>query len=474
MWWVKDPDRLKREVAGIDALVEEQPWLSAATPLLLKDLVLALNFDIVVANEAFPFRLVYPAFFPEAPPLIIPGDGQRLSGHQYGVGGELCLEFRADNWDPSITGAMMIESAHRLLSVERSPPEKHSIVPSAHSISLGQQLRGWNFRFLLTRSAIAYIADLPVGSYREANVIDIPTSKSTWTAYIKCLGHAGAPDWQEAGIPDRGEESTQAVLVRVESLAAFPILPEQLALDQIIRQARGQDGTPLFNETGKRRFTVIADNHSATMFYSYFKDEGWCVFPYRTVHLADNVGDRLPESYCALAPKKVGIVGCGSLGSKIAASLARSGVSNFVLVDDDILKPGNLVRHELDVGSLGAHKADGLGARLKAIRAGVNVSTRRVALGGQESSGSTASVLDELATCDLLIDATANSQAFNFVASVASNVRRPMLWAEVYAGGIGGFVARLRPVVDPPPLYCPEAVPRVVPRARSAVVWTRP
>jgi sulfur-carrier protein adenylyltransferase/sulfurtransferase len=27
-----------------------------------------------------------------------------------------------------------------------------------------------------------------------------------------------------------------------------------------------------------------------------------------------------------------------------------------------------------------------------------------------------------------------------------------MVWAEVYAGGIGGFVARLRPNVEPPPL----------------------
>jgi hypothetical protein len=121
------------------------------------------------------------------------------------------------------------------------------------------------------------------------------------------------------------------------------------------------------------------------------------------------------------------------------------------LVDDDIFTPGNLVRHELDVGSLGAHKAEALAARLKAITAGVNVSARRVALGGQESSGSTASVLDEIATCDLLIDATADHQAFNFVASVATNRLRAMIWAEVYAGGIGGFVARLRPGSDPPP-----------------------
>jgi len=169
------------------------------------------------------------------------------------------------------------------------------------------------------------------------------------------------------------------------------------------------------------------------------------------VHLTDDAEQRLPETYHVLANKKVGIVGCGALGSKIAASLARSGIRAFVLVDDDIFKPGNLVRHDLDVGSLGAHKAEALAARLKAITAGITVSARRVLLGGQESSGGTASVLDELSTCDLLIDATADPQAFNFVASVARNRLRPMVWAEVYAGGIGGFVARLRPGIEPPP-----------------------
>ena len=117
------------------------------------------------------------------------------------------------------------------------------------------------------------------------------------------------------------------------------------------------------------------------------------------------------------------------MGSKIAASLARTGVGEFVLVDDDVVTP----RHELDVGGLGAHKTDALKARLEAI-----VEWH-------------CPVLDELGTCDRLIDATADPQAFNFVASVASNARRPMMWAETYAGGIGGFVARVRPDKEPPP-----------------------
>jgi ubiquitin-protein ligase len=452
MWWVKDPDRLKSEVAAIDALREQEPWLSTATPrILLEGLMFSFDFDLIVSGETFPFTLRYPAFFPESPPLVIPRDGRQLSHHQYGTGGELCLEFRPDNWDPSVTGSMLIESTHRLLSTERSAPKERAFVPSSHSVSLGQELRPWICRFLLTPAVMEYIADLPVGAYRDATIVDMMVPQKKFTAYIKSLGSPDSPDWQETRIPDRGDADARGFLVRVASLADFPTSPEQEMLDRLIASARGTDATPLNTDTGRSLFTVIADAQSATIFCSYPKEGVWNVIPYRSVYLTEDIEERLPATYSVLTYKKVGIVGCGSLGSKIAASLARSGVRTFVLIDDDILKPGNLVRHELDVGSPGAHKPEALAARLKAITAGVNSSTWRVVLGGQESSGSTALVLDELATCDLLIDATANPQAFNFVASVARNRLRPMIWAEVYAGGVGGFVARLRPRLDPHP-----------------------
>ena len=52
------------------------------------------------------------------------------------------------------------------------------------------------------------------------------------------------------------------------------------------------------------------------------------------------------------------IVGCGSLGSKLAVMLARSGVGKFLLVDDDVLFAGNLVRHDLDWREIATHKVD--------------------------------------------------------------------------------------------------------------------
>jgi hypothetical protein len=449
MWWVKDPDRLKHEVAAVDALREQETWLTTAVPRLLKGLRFAFDFDVSVHGESFPFTLEYPAFFPATAPLVIPRDGRRLSTHQYGDGGELCLEYRSDNWDPSITGAMMMASTHRLLAGERPTRDERAVVPSAHHTSLGQLLRGTNLRFLVTRGFLDFVCALPVGSLRQANAIEIVAPKQVWTASIASVGATEAPEWREDRIPDRGKPRLPAWVLRVASLSEVPAVIDQAVLDQMLNGTGKSEAVP--KDLSGSFFVVIADATVAQMYYAFPRDGGRAVLPYNLVDFAADHADRLPDCYGVLMQKKVGIVGCGSLGSKIAASLARSGVRDFVLVDDDIMTPGNLVRHELDADSLGAHKVEALEARLKAVAPGVTVSARRVGLGAQESSGSTASVLDELAACDLLIDATGDADAFNFVATVGRSALRAIVWAEVYAGGVGGLVARLRPGIEPPP-----------------------
>ncbi len=41
----------------------------------------------------------------------------------------------------------------------------------------------------------------------------------------------------------------------------------------------------------------------------------------------------------------IAIIGCGSLGSPLAISLLKSGISKFFLIDNDILEPANVARH---------------------------------------------------------------------------------------------------------------------------------
>src|SRR5262245_25602637 len=97
-WWVEAPRLAKSERQGIADLAEQVGWLSNARWYLSRDAALSVDFDIEHEGQKFPLTMIYAALHPNAPPSVFPRDGARLSSHQYGAGGELCLEFRSDNW----------------------------------------------------------------------------------------------------------------------------------------------------------------------------------------------------------------------------------------------------------------------------------------------------------------------------------------------------------------------------------------
>jgi molybdopterin/thiamine biosynthesis adenylyltransferase/ubiquitin-protein ligase len=57
---------------------------------------------------------------------------------------------------------------------------------------------------------------------------------------------------------------------------------------------------------------------------------------------------------------KVLMLGCGSLGSRIASEIMQLGVSELHLVDDDTLMLENIYRHQLDKNSVGLNKANAM------------------------------------------------------------------------------------------------------------------
>ncbi|MEK5357922.1 ThiF family adenylyltransferase [Paenibacillus sp. FSL L8-0709] len=57
-------------------------------------------------------------------------------------------------------------------------------------------------------------------------------------------------------------------------------------------------------------------------------------------------------------------IGAGSLGSMIAEQLVRADLQKLHIIDEDILQVGNLLRHTLDMNSLGENKAQALSRKL--------------------------------------------------------------------------------------------------------------
>ena len=151
--WPCESNRLDSEKVALANLERSVVWLKLGNWLLNKNLEICVHFWIKHNTEEFELRMVYPHMFPDLPPMIYPVDGSRISNHQYGSG-ELCLEFRPDNWQSSITGANMVESCQRLISEER--PREGTLIHarSAHVASLGREVRFCSFRFLLTSEDI--------------------------------------------------------------------------------------------------------------------------------------------------------------------------------------------------------------------------------------------------------------------------------------------------------------------------------
>src|SRR5450755_310819 len=116
IWYFEEYHRHRLEREALDALASSVDWLIPIGWRIDGELHLIWDADIVTDARTFPISLRYPNHFPHSPPVVLPrGDAEPWSGHQYGPGGELCLEYGPDNWHPDLTGANMVASAHRLL-----------------------------------------------------------------------------------------------------------------------------------------------------------------------------------------------------------------------------------------------------------------------------------------------------------------------------------------------------------------------
>lgn len=446
IWWADQPGRARQEQIAIGELAERSLWLSNIEIRPAANLRLAFDFDIRIGERTIPLTLVYPDFFPDAAPSIFARDRKLLSGHQYGAEGELCLEHRPDNWVSDITGAMMIESAYRLLSSEQ---ETGQAAPSEHRVTREQCMRFSQLRLLFSVDTLSGLSLIAEGQAVEGNVLEQETA-GTYVAQISRIGSADTPLWSE--IRKRGGEALaiRAVIARIPEGGGRPCKD----FDELRALLWSCAFAPLASELANRsdcNFLILFDGIRLQASLIFGEVGKRLIVSYDAI-FAEKDTVRLDPEYERLRAAKIAVVGCGSVGSKVAVQLARSGIGNFVLVDGDVFASGNLVRNELDWRSVGVHKAPALGARLKEINPDCTVNTRTNLIGGQESGTMASATLAAITECDLIIDATAEPRVFNLCAAIAKRAKKPMCWAQVFGGGAGGIVVRLRPGIDPTPV----------------------
>jgi hypothetical protein len=445
-WWQRLPQRVLDEDALLQQLVAERKLTKYAW-VRRDDGQLWLTADIAILPDKIqPVELRFPERYPGECPAMRPLPyGTSLSGHQFLGEGVLCLELGPDNWHSRFMAADLLASAWKLLLYELVNTIKPLPIPSRHVDTLGMDVRGRLFRLIASQAARnALDASSPVTKFNY-------TSAFEHSAFLFWLTDApeGTPI---ADVPPTiaGREKRTGLAIRINDDAPSP--PEDASeLREYIKAtgvpaetADSLDGLVLFLRTSgvSAKFIVSATGPTQKV----------AVIPDRRVEAAER---RPSQVVTATATARVAIIGLGSLGSKVAASLARSGVTNFVFVDGDVFLPENVGRHDADLLSAGLMKAEAATLRVKRVAmAPVTVATFHHNVADGSNPAIHAETVAALASADLLIDATANPDAFNFLADLASEERRRFAWGEIFAGGLGGYLAYATPERTP----CPSCV----------------
>lgn len=99
-----------------------------------------------------------------------------------------------------------------------------------------------------------------------------------------------------------------------------------------------------------------------------------------------------------LKDKKVGIAGCGGLGSNCAVALARVGVGTLILTDFDVVEDSNLNRQYYFLQQIGLKKVVALKENIRLINPDVKVEAHDICLDA-------ASIVALFKDCDVIVEA---------------------------------------------------------------------
>ena len=99
-----------------------------------------------------------------------------------------------------------------------------------------------------------------------------------------------------------------------------------------------------------------------------------------------------------LKTKKVGIAGCGGLGSNCAVALTRVGVGKLVIADFDVIEESNLNRQYFFYDQIGKYKTTTLKENLLRINPNVEVEAHVKKLDAKD-------IIDLFANCDIVVEA---------------------------------------------------------------------
>ena len=136
---------------------------------------------------------------------------------------------------------------------------------------------------------------------------------------------------------------------------------------------------------------------------------------------------------------RVLIAGCGSGGSQVALQLAMAGISNFTLIDNDILEVENVIRHACGLRYIGQAKVDALADVLRDRNPTINFELLN------EDLMMCANLEELVKKSTVVVLATDNEPTRYKLSQLCVDTGTPFVVGKVFTRGIGGEVFAYRP-----------------------------
>jgi molybdopterin/thiamine biosynthesis adenylyltransferase len=136
--------------------------------------------------------------------------------------------------------------------------------------------------------------------------------------------------------------------------------------------------------------------------------------------------------------------GLGAIGSPLALALAREGVGDFMLCDPDTLRLGNIIRHALDLSSVGQYKAEAVESALARINPVVATDSETESLTNPDM------IAARLRNADLAVLAIGDDPLEEFIAEVLATSEHPapLVLVRTLHAGSAFRIALVRPGLD--------------------------
>lgn len=440
-WFERYPDVFEQEK---EILLEHGFTLDEER--LAKDRLVIFT-GALTADPDRRLTLIFSEDFPSFPPRVFDtADSRVLRRHHHPGTRQLCL-FGPGNarWSAQLTCRDVLAEAHQLLTTFGSDSEEPSIddVPEPASA------------VLTYRRGVSILVSPPISSLEPNASVDVQGN-----FVLRCDRITRDPELQAQGLVLSATVSGKSEKADA-SYADFFDGRGSVITGQIIYLQGVVSGAALMSAVNRRlrdsgfrkdRWTCFmfleqsgaADMSRLAWLFVREVEKSRYEFVETFAYRASDRPRRVP-TLRNLEQKKVALIGCGSLGSKIAAGLAASGLGQIALVDRDRYEPNNSVRHEAGIGQYGQNKVNAVAERLRDLNPEIEIKPLFYIIGAAESAEKDAVLTQELAESDMIIETTGSHGVSRWVNERLFLLGVPGVFVSVTNGAWAGEIVRVLP-----------------------------